>query len=133
MNKNAQSEELKMTLEKCTKNLQEQLHILNGQFLMIHEHLHGIENKLIAGIIGNSKNLLENINKNDVWQPLDTEELKQNVHSLILNCEIACTYEKLRTLEEKTNDLYKILEDRKILQNESPILENMFYKEQITN
>jgi hypothetical protein len=119
MDRNRQYKEINKTFKRCAKKFQKQVKMLDHQFLKLHEHLHDIENKTIGNILDNSKNLLKNLHTNHVGLPSGKRELKQNVHSLILNCEIACTYAKVMDLEEKTKGLHEILEDKKLQEKEN--------------
>ncbi len=63
-------------LDKCTKNIYEQIEILNHHFFIIHEDLHHSENKIIEEIIDNSKKLLKNIYSDNSENTLITNTLK---------------------------------------------------------
>ncbi len=117
MNEAIKSKEMKMTLDKSVQNICNQIENLNQHFFILHEDLHDTECKIIKEIIDNSKKILKNIYQNNVLGISNSYELKQDVHTLIKNCEIACAYGKIQAFEERTNYLYGILENKKQLEN----------------
>jgi|ERR1019366_2301205 ferritin-like metal-binding protein YciE len=127
MNDTIKSKEIKITLSECAKNIHVQIENLNHRFYIIQGDLNDSESKIIKEIINNSKKILKNIYQKNILDTPITYGLKQDVHTLLKECEIACIYGKVKALEERANYLHKILGDEKAIQ------ENLFWEPEKVN